>query len=145
MRKIWFFGLLMISALACNKDNVEIIPNVRFSAEINLDAPQYIGQNPFIVKSGGLNQYVGVDGVVVFGISPEEYYAFDLMCTHRHEKPGYFFTEMTEKGSVTMECPECGSQFSIAAEYGSVIKGPAEWALKRYQTDLRGSTLRIWN
>ncbi len=145
MNRVWMLLVLLIATVACNKDNDEIIPNVRFNAEVNLDNPQYSGKNPFIIKPDGLNRIVGIDGVVVFGISTTEYYAFDLMCTHEHENPGFFLTDMTEIGSVTMECPECGSQFSIAAEYGSVIKGPAKWALKRYQTDVRGSVLRIWN
>lgn len=145
MKIFWMGIVLMLATIACTKDTEEIIPNIRFNAEVNLDDPRFSGKNPFIVKPDGLNRIVGIDGVVVFGISNSEFYAFDLMCTHQHESPGYFLTKMTETGSVTMECPECGSQFSVAAEYGSVIKGPARWALKRYQTDVRGAVLRIWN
>ncbi|MCU4174730.1 hypothetical protein [Carboxylicivirga sp. N1Y90] len=145
MRRIIGFAFLVFISFACNKDNDEIIPEVRFSAEVDLDNPQYNGKNPFIVRPGGLNRIVGINGVVVFGVTNSEFYAFDLLCTHEHEKAGFFYVEMTEPGSIVMKCPECESEFSVAAEYGSVIQGPAKWALKRYQTDVRGSTLRIWN
>lgn len=142
MRKIWIIGLLF--CLACSKDNVELIPNVRFNAEIDLDAPQYIGKNPFIVKPGGFNRVVGVQGVVVWRVSSYQYNAFDLMCTHQHKSPGFFYTEMAENNGY-MICPECGSQFEIISEYGSVVEGPAQRPLKKYQTSVNGSILRIWN
>ncbi len=144
MKKIAII-LITFLTFSCSKDSVDIIPNVRFTAEINLDNPQYSGSNPFIVKPSSTNKYVGVNGVVVFELTPTEFYAFDLMCTHQHEKTGAFFAEVVNQGDVILACPECGSEFNVAAEYGSVIKGPAKWPLKRYQTSVSGSILRIWN
>ncbi|MBK3517475.1 Rieske (2Fe-2S) protein [Carboxylicivirga marina] len=145
MKKLITLLLIPFFTLACQKDSVEIIPNIRFTAEINLDNPQYSGSNPFIVMPGGTNRYVGINGVVVFEVTPTEFYAFDLMCTHQHDKTGSFFVEEVNKGDVVLKCPECGSEFNVAAEYGSIVKGPAKWPLKRYQTSVSGSILRIWN
>ncbi len=145
MKKLVAFLTISIIALSCNKDSVEIIPNVRFTAEINLDNPQYKGSNPFLVMPGGTNNYVGIKGVVVFSVTSSEYYAFDLMCTHQHEKTGYFYVEIVKPGDVVLRCPECGSKFNVAAEYGGVVEGPAKWPLKRYQTSVSNNILRIWN
>jgi len=145
MKKVGFLFLVSWLVLSCNKDSVDIIPNVRFNAEINLDNPQYMGKNPFIIKPGGVNRYIGVDGVVVFELSPTDYYAFDLMCTHHHDNQGIYFVEIVDDGDINLECPQCHSKFNIASEYGSVTNGPAQWPLKRYQTSVNGNILRIWN
>ncbi|TRX72273.1 Rieske (2Fe-2S) protein [Carboxylicivirga sp. M1479] len=144
MKKPIYLFIVFIS-LSCSKDSVEIIPNIKFNASINLDNPQYAGSNPFIIRPGGTNRYVGINGVVVFEVSSSEFYAFDLMCTHQHEKTGAFFVDFDNIGDVVLVCPECQSEFNVAAEYGSIIKGPAKWPLKRYQTSVSGNTLRIWN
>ncbi len=145
MKKLVIISIISIIALSCNKDSADIIPNVRFTAEINLDNPQYKGSNPFIILPNGQNPHVGIKGVVVFSVTSSDYYAFDLMCTHQHEKTGYFYVEIVKPGDVVLKCPECGSEFNVAAEYGAVIKGPAKWPLKRYQTSINNNILRIWN
>ncbi|MBI9063373.1 MAG: Rieske (2Fe-2S) protein [Marinilabiliaceae bacterium] len=145
MRKTVWTSLILVLILSCNSDSEDIIPNVRFTATINLDDPEYSGRIIFIVKRDGLNPRVGVNGVAVYRFSNLEYYAFDLMCTHEHETSGYFFVEQMEKDDFTLKCPECGSEFRINNEYGSVMKGPAAWPLKKYKTSVSGNYLRIWN
>ena len=145
MWKTVWTSLMLVLMVSCKGDSEDIIPNVRFSAQINLDDPEYSGWSTFIVKPDGLNPRVGINGVAVFRFSDLEYYAFDLMCTHEHETAGYFFVERKEKDDFTMKCPECGSEFLISTEYGSVLKGPAAWPLKKYKTSVSGNYLRIWN
>ncbi|WP_439181672.1 Rieske 2Fe-2S domain-containing protein [Carboxylicivirga taeanensis] len=143
MKKLLFLAIIM-SAIGCNKDSAYIIPNVRFTAEIDLDNPQYKGSFTFKVLPSARNPRIGVNGVVVCALTSEEHYAFDLLCTHQHEKTGFFYVDF-KPGDVNVACPECGSEFNVAAEYGSVVKGPAKWPLKRYQTSVTGNFLRIWN
>ncbi len=145
MWKLVVASVMLVLAGSCKNDSLDIIPNVRFTAQINLDDPEYSGSNTFIVEPDGLNLRIGINGVAVFRSSPEEYYAFDLMCTHVHEKSGYFFVERMDKEDFTLKCPECGSEFLIITEYGSVTKGPATWPLKKYKTSVSGYFLRIWN
>ena len=144
MNKVWLLIIIVVVSTSCKKDSTDIIPNVRFTAEINLDNPQYTGKNPFIIKPDFSNRIVGINGVVVFEVSPTQFYAFDLMCTHEHDT-GQYFVEIVKAGDIVLICPECHSEFNVAAEYGSIVKGPAKWPLKRYQTAVTGSTLRIWN
>jgi len=145
MWKTVWTSLMLVLMMSCKSDSEDIIPNVRFSAQINLDDPEYSGWSTFIVKPDGLNPRIGVNGVAVYRFSDQAYYAFDLMCTHEHETPGYFFVEQMDRGDFTFECPECGSQFIVATEDGSVIKGPANWPLVKYKTSVSGNYLRIWN
>ena len=143
MKKVVVWSLFLVLALSCTKDNEEIIPNVRFSATVELSLLPDISH--FIVKPGGLNPIVGINGITVYRVSSDQYNAFDLMCPHEHDKPGYFFTEVEDKGSGYMVCPECGTKFEVISEFGGVVEGPSKWPLKRYQTILSGTTLRIWN
>lgn len=137
--------VLCLTLFACKDDTENIIPDVSFSARINLDDPEYAGSNTFIVRPGGLNPRVGINGVVVYRLSMDEYYAFDLMCTHDHENKGYFYVERIPDEDFIVRCPECGSEFLIATEYGSVTEGPATWSLKAYKTSVKGNYLHIWN
>jgi len=145
MKKLISILLVLCIAYACKNDSEEIIPNVRFNAEINLDNPQYMGKTPFFVMPGGVHRYVGVNGVVVWDNGGMDFYAFDLMCTHKHEDGRMHFVEIKTDGNPILKCPECGSEFLVAAEYGDIVKGPAKWPLKRYQTSITGNMLRIWN
>lgn len=145
MKKFILLFIIPLFTINCSKDSSNIIPNVRFNAEINLDNPQYAGKNPFFVRPDASNRYVGVNGVVVFEVTPTQFYAFDLMCTHQHDNGNHYYVEEINQGDIVLKCPECDSEFNVAAEYGSVVKGPAKWPLKRYQTSVTGNILRIWN
>lgn len=147
MKRVIGGFLLLFICIACNKDNDETIHFRNFHAKVYLDDPQYIGKTRFFVLPfQQFNDYVGIQGVVVYALVPGSiYHAFDLLCRHEHDKPGLFFVEGVDGDEMTMRCPECGSEFNIATEYGSVTKGPALRDLKKYQTEIRGSELHIWN
>jgi len=145
MWKTVWISVMLVWMMSCKSDSEDIIPTVRFNAQINLDDPEYSGSNTLIVEPDGLNPRIGVNGVAVFRYSPDEYYAFDLMCTHEHEIAGYYFVERQSNDDFTLKCPECGSEFLIITEFGSVTKGPATWPLKKYKTSVSGNYLRIWN
>ncbi|MBS2211672.1 Rieske (2Fe-2S) protein [Carboxylicivirga mesophila] len=143
MKKLLTLLSICILALSCQKDSVEIIPNVRFTAEIDLDNPQYTGYS-FKAIRDVKGRRIGINGVVICKLTQTEIYAFDLMCTHQHEKTGYFYVDV-EPGNDIVTCPECNSEFIISSKYGAVIKGPAKWPLKVYQTSVSNNILRIWN
>jgi nitrite reductase/ring-hydroxylating ferredoxin subunit len=133
-----FFGL----CVGCHADREELIPNVSFQVTIDLSDPSYV-DNAFIVVKDITGRRAGINGVVVYRLSSDTYYAFDLMCPH--DKKVSCLVEISD--DVTCECSCCASQFFIGSEYGDVIKGPAVWPLKRYQTAVTGggSRLSIWN
>ncbi len=146
--KIYFliFNILIVLLISnsCSENSEEIIPNIRFSASldyINTD-PEYTQENPFIVSRDSYGNIVGIAGVVIFKVTSDEYYAFDLMCPH--EKSISSLVNIEEK-DINCVCPTCGSRFSIANEYGGILEGPSKWSLKKYNTEVRGQTLHIWN
>jgi nitrite reductase/ring-hydroxylating ferredoxin subunit len=135
------FTLLLFTT--CDKDREEIIPNVSFFVSINLDDPRYSSRNTFIVVDDVAGNRAGINGVVVYRLTNNTYYAFDLMCTN--EKQPNCLVKI--KDDITCECPYCKSQFLIATPYGDVISGKAPWPLKAYKTSLTGggTILNIWN
>ncbi len=143
MKRLFFIFVTLLLFTNCNKDHEEVIPNVSFHITINLDNPEYNSQNTFIVYRGDNGYRAGINGVVVYRLTSDTYYAFDLMCPN--EKKVTCLVGL--KDDVTCECPCCKSQFLIAVPYGDVIEGPSPWPLKGYKTQVMngGSTLAIWN
>jgi nitrite reductase/ring-hydroxylating ferredoxin subunit len=142
MKKIIAALSLVFLFTTCDNNREEIIPNVSFFVSINLDDPQY-ADNVFIVHGDNMGNKAGINGVVVYRLSTDTYYAFDLMCTF--EKQVHCLVKI--KDGVTCECPCCGSEFLIATPYGDVISGDAPWPLKAYKTRVTGggTMLEIWN
>nr|WP_321407475.1 Rieske 2Fe-2S domain-containing protein [uncultured Carboxylicivirga sp.] len=144
MRKFWIVGIMLLISIACNNDRYNPIPNISFYGTINLELPQY-NYTSFVVKYAG-NVKLGHNGVVVLKLSNSNYdiSAFDLMCPHDHDAPGYFYTELETNGDLEVVCPQCNSHFNLAAN-GSPTEGPAQFTLRQYQTNLNGNYLTISN
>ena len=143
--KLFIFSLLVfIITNSCEEDTEDIIPNIRFTARLNNIAtdPKYTQDNPFIVTRDSYNNLIGTAGVVIFMVSLDEYYAFDIMCPY--EKSTGSLVEI-EEGGINCECPTCGSKFAIANEYGGLLEGPSRYSLKKYKAEVSNGTLVIWN
>lgn len=134
--------ILMIGFAGCKKDLGADIPNVSFNASIYLNNPAYIN-NPFIVKVDDSGQRIGTYGVIVYRQSATEYLVFDLMCPHELSATCL----VQAKDGATAECPCCQSRFIIATSPSSLVKGPAVWPLKSYQSSVSysGDYLSIFN
>ncbi|MGQ1787312.1 MULTISPECIES: Rieske (2Fe-2S) protein [unclassified Saccharicrinis] len=139
-----FIIAVLLLANSCTADTEDIIPNISFTARLNYIAtdPQYNQNNPFIVTHDSYGNYIGTAGVVIFMLTQEEYYVFDLMCPY--EKQISSLVEIEENG-INCVCPTCGSKFAIANEYGGLLEGPSNWSLKKYNSEVRDGTLYIWN
>ncbi len=146
MKRFLTYAILLLSVIGCSKDSYDAIPDVAFNDYINLSSPLYNYQS-FTVKYG-LNGYrFGTNGVVVYYLrTGDPALAFDLMCPYCYNaKSLYRYTELNNQGDYSTVCPECGSEYNISSEYGSVLNGPAEIPLKSYQTSVSGDYLTIWN
>jgi nitrite reductase/ring-hydroxylating ferredoxin subunit len=138
----WFWVCLMVITITvgCSEKHDPIIPDVSFNATIYLNDPAFSG-NPFVVRTDQSGRIIGVNGVVVYRSTPDEYFAFDRMCTH--EKRLDCSVKVTDGATVT--CPCCESRFLIVTQDASIINGPAVWPLKAYRTSVNGDYLHIWN
>ncbi len=79
--------------------------------------------------------YVYVSGIIVARTSAGAYIAVSQACTHQGVSVQYRSTNND------FYCSAHGSRFSTT---GSVLAGPATSALKQYQTELTGTTLRVF-
>jgi len=138
------FLTLLFLVTSCNKDTEQIIPTYRFNIKIDGIAtdPQYTQNNPFIIKKDPYGNTIGNAGVVIFMLTTDEYYVFDLMCPY--EKAVSSLVEIEEK-SVHCICPTCGSKFAISIPDGALLEGPSKWSLYPYNSEVRDGALYIWN
>ncbi len=85
----------------------------------------YNGKSPAVL-SPGIGAY-GYSGVVVTRATDDKLYAFDMCCPYEAKKD-----IVLKADGFFMNCPVCGSQFSIGNGSGYVNKGPAAQPLKTY-------------
>ncbi|MFT3740581.1 MAG: hypothetical protein QM786_17670 [Breznakibacter sp.] len=116
------------------------LPDVSFSGSIYLNDPAYAASS-FIVKYDSNHNRLGVNGVVVYRISPDRFYVFDLMCPQDVSAGCYVSLRTSE----TCQCSCCESVFIIASSHGNVLEGSSKWGLKPYESQVTGDYLVIWN
>jgi cytochrome b6-f complex iron-sulfur subunit len=98
---------------------------------LDLTAPA----NAPLLADGGSVYKSGVV-VVCLSASSQTYTAVSQACTHQGTTIGFDVS----KGNFL--CPNHGSRFSTA---GAVVNGPASASLKKYNTTLTGTNLRVFS
>ncbi len=135
-----FFIITLISIffIKCDK-NQSNIPDVPVNFTINLDDPEYIDLaavgNHVFMKNAGVN------GIIIYRSSIEEFHAYDRTCTYNPDDNCAVTND--ENSPILVKCPCCGSKFSLYD--GSVTGGPATRPLKEYKTSFDGTFLHVWN
>ncbi|GAF02403.1 Rieske (2Fe-2S) protein [Saccharicrinis fermentans] len=137
-----FIIVFLLGTHSCT-DTEEIIPQVSFFARLKFIAtdPAYNQENPFVVKIDSYNQLIGNAGVVIYRLSDQEYYVFDLMCPN--EKSRSSLVEVTEDGYC--KCPTCGSLFAVSIPDGALLDGPSHYGLYPYNAEVVDGSLQISN
>ena len=130
--------ILWLLVCACNKENT--FPNTYVNESIPITMAEY--SNVYNNLWG--YEYIngGVGGIIIVQGLNNEFIAYDRACTFESN------SECIVSGSSTndpvLSCSDCcNSQFVVID--GSVIKGSANQALKRYQTHFDGNILYINN
>lgn len=121
-------GALILSSClgSCKKSS----SNSKLTKDFTLDLTS--SANSALTKSGG---YVVSNGVIIANRSGN-YIAVAAACTHEGSTISY------EINNNRFHCPNHGANFN---ESGSVINGPATFALQQFNTQLNGTTLRIYS
>ncbi len=136
--KKYFFVLIPLFFLGCNKDNNSNIPFVQVNIFMQTTDPQFIGLN-------AVNSWIylvgGSRGIIVYKVSNDQFRAFDRHCTFQPENTCALVSIETNNISGLDDC--CGSRFLVTD--GSVLNGPAVLPLREYNTSFDGATLRIFN
>lgn len=114
-------------ASSCESDDGTPSPaptNVDFSLDISTGA---------LAANGG---YLVKSGIVVARTNEGEFLAVSASCTHQGTNVKYHANEND------FVCPNHGAVF---ASNGAVVDGPATRDLKSYNTNLTGTTLRVYS
>ena len=138
MFKPIFSVLLVCSFLvfpSCTGDNTQI-PFVAVDFTININEPAYFN----LTAISGYEYVVGGSmGIVVYRNSFNEFTAMDRHSTYRVDDN----CQVEVVDDILLEDPCSGSQWLLSD--GSLINGPAEVALKQYNTVYNAPFLRIYN
>ena len=97
---------------------------------LDLTSPTYAALN----SNGGS---IVKDNIIVARTSSGVYVALTSICSHQQYNPISF-----DSAANRFHCPNHGSNFGID---GSVINGPATSSLKKYNTQLTGTSLRVYS
>lgn len=130
-----FFLLLCFSC----EEEVARVPDVPVNILLTLDNPEFFDLQPvngYIFYPGGYN------GLLVYHRTQDDYVAFDRACTFDPTNKGCERVTVDQSRLVAIDSC-CGSEFQLFD--GSVLKGPAEFPLKQYQTSYDGQSLYIVN
>ena len=77
-----------------------------------------------------LEEY-GYGGLIIYRASRSSFYAFDRVCPYKPQKKCLLNEDDEFENIGWMECPCCGSKFSLSEE-GRVLNGPSTVPLKQY-------------
>ena len=141
MKHLFYFVFIFIfitSNANCKKEKRDDIPYTNVDFFIYTDDPSYISLSTI----GGW-EYVsgGVRGLLIYRKSNSEFMAYERNCPYQPNEP--CSTIMVNNTNIIAVDTCCKSEFSIYD--GSVLKGPATWPLKAYNTTYDGNVLHIYN
>ena len=140
LRSIMVLLFVFLSAVACNDDRRDVVPNVFVDVTLNLNLPTY--QPLSLVNGMIIYPQAGYRGLFIHQSAFQEFTAFDVACTQQPSDPCH--TLGIDTATLLLQCPCCSSRFSAD---GFPARGPATFALKSYRTFYSPSanTLRITN
>ncbi len=141
LKHILLIALFAFISNSCDKQTDDGFPKTRFTGFFNISLPPWSGDS-FSATRDMDYRPVGLAGIIVYRASANEYYAFERMCPHEKQFSCRALLDPKEDPFIA-ECECCGSKFLINTEYGVLVKGPAEWPLKRYRTSVSGNTLMV--
>ncbi len=135
------YAIIVFFFVSCTDENQDIIPFTYVNYTIDLQNPDYLDllnvSGSAYINGEGYNR----NGIIVYRSGIDEFKAYDRTCTYK--VPDNCSVEKSSNSIVNVICPCCDSQFGLM--YGSVSKGPANYALKEYQTTFDGTYIRIFN
>jgi len=95
----------------------------------------YVYYSPVMVTGG-------VSGIVIYRKSEDEFVALDRTCTF---KPSDRCGVIPDSTNLSLECPCCGSRFSLTSDGFPEAENYAERPLVQYQTTFDGSKIHVFN
>jgi len=133
------FIVCAVSLSDCRKpDSQHNVPNVQVNINISTNLPQY---NTLNFINGWLYLNGGYNGLIAYRVNLDDIMVYD------RQAPFNIIDDcriMVDSNNTTIAVDTCsGSQWLLLD--GQVIKGPASYPLKAYQTTFDGTNLFITN
>jgi hypothetical protein len=128
--------MLLLAFSSCKPEDDDEVPYIPFDdIVINTSLPDY-----FVLQSVGGFKYIdgGVKGLILYRKDAQTIYAFERNCTFSPNEA--CATVEVDPTGIQMSDSCCGSVFS---RDGVPLYGPARRELRRYHTELVGSTLFV--
>lgn len=131
---------LLIGITQSCKKNTNNVPYVPVDVYINISLPAYSNLN---VIGGWAYVSGGNKGLIVYRQAADVFMAYDRICTYNVSN-SCGSVDVDSSGSYAI-CSCDGSKYQLYD--GQVVKGPATFALKQYQTSYNdmNNTLHIFN
>lgn len=117
--------------MGCSSEDEPSPGGMAGSVDFTLDLT--LAPNTVLNNVGGS---LTTNGIIVARLSTNEVVALSQACTHQGT------TIQFRPSSGDFRCPNHGSQFSVT---GSVTQGPASRPLRRFNTELNGTSLRVFS
>lgn len=122
----------LINCIGCKKNEVDV-SNTTGPTGVNFTLDLSLAANSALLNNGGS---LTSNGVIVAKTTAGSYIAVQRSCTHEN------YTLTYQPSNKRFYCPNHGATFT---ETGSVTNGPASSSLVVYNTQLTGSSLRIYS
>lgn len=139
LRKVGILICLILPLLVCcDKYRHPTIPYAHVDFFIYPNDAGYHRLN----TSGGYEYFTGgVSGIIVYRLDNMTFYAYDRACPYDWEEAGSWL--WVDPSGLLMVDSLCGSTFNILD--GSVVKGPAIYPARKYNTRFDGMRLRVYS
>jgi len=135
--KILLTIILLQNIISCDSKH-QVVPNVYVNFYLSIFDPEF---NDLAAPGNSIYVTGGVNGIVIYRVSQDEFVAYDRTCTYQVEENCRITTDDTGLFATDTTC--CESKFLLLD--GSVQEGPAMYMLKEYQTTFDGTYLHVFN
>jgi len=123
----------LINCIGCKKTNESSSSDITGPTGVNFTLDLSLAVNSTLLSNGGS---LVSNGVIVAKTNDGAYIAVQRSCTHES------YTLTYQSANSRFYCPNHGATFS---EKGAVTNGPASRSLTVYNTQLTGTTLKVYS
>tara|TARA_B110000444_G_scaffold143979_1_gene134725 strand:+ start:1239 stop:1655 length:417 start_codon:yes stop_codon:yes gene_type:complete len=135
-----FFAKISIITILFGCEPQSPFPNTYVNIAIPINMPEY---NNLTIPLGYEYIIGGLGGIIILRDLDNNFIAYDRACTYEMDADCIITGESTTYDAI-LHCGNCCESKFIVVD-GSVTEGPANQALKRYNTSLNGEVLYITN
>tara|TARA_B110000438_G_C15256999_1_gene412334 strand:- start:5 stop:421 length:417 start_codon:yes stop_codon:yes gene_type:complete len=135
-----FFAKISIITILFGCEPQSPFPNTYVNIAIPINMPEY---NNLTIPLGYEYIIGGLGGIIILRDLDNNFIAYDRACTYEMDADCIITGESTTYDAI-LHCGNCCESKFIIVD-GSVTEGPANQALKRYNTSLNGDILYITN